>query len=114
MGRNNVRMTHDALLPIVYRTLVCRADFQGPLNKDTAKVTITVVYLYPYRGDCVEYVEWLAYTLAPPETDPGGLEARAKDGSCDLINLSVQNGAMDVRQSDATGRMRLTSVCSPL
>ena len=27
--------------------------------------------------------------------------------------MSVQNGAMDVRQSDATGRMRLTSVFSP-
>ena len=27
--------------------------------------------------------------------------------------MSVQNGAMDVRQSDATGRMRLTSVISP-
>ena len=28
-------------------------------------------------------------------------------------HMSVQNGAMDVRQSDATGRMRLTSVISP-
>ena len=28
-------------------------------------------------------------------------------------HMSVQNGAMDVRQSDATGRMRLTSVFSP-
>ena len=27
--------------------------------------------------------------------------------------MSVQNGAMNVRQSDATGRMRLTSVFSP-
>ena len=28
-------------------------------------------------------------------------------------HMSVQNGAIDVRQSDATGRMRLTSVFSP-
>ena len=28
-------------------------------------------------------------------------------------HMSVQNGAMDVRQSDATGRMRLTSVFCP-
>ena len=30
-----------------------------------------------------------------------------------LQHMSVQNGAMDVRQSDATGRMRLTSMFSP-
>ena len=40
---------------------------------------------------------------------------RLSKSSCPLSpkHMSVQNGAMDVRQSDATGRMRLTSVISP-
>ena len=42
-----------------------------------------------------------------------GRELTVSAGRLSPKHMSVQNGAIDVRQSDATGRMRLTSVISP-